>query len=135
MLDKVLPDLISSYRNNEHDLSVFFASHPSDSTQTCAAILLQLSSFDALPSPSSSKKNPTSHEQFDRIEWEWSRLKLLIPVDNKAEDSLELNPKEKTCELNWPLFVRLVEIYGKNVRFIQQLKDKHTVRIAQFLFL
>ena len=81
--------------------------------------------FDVLPSSSSSKKK----KPFDQMEFEWLRLKLLIPVDERAEESLELDSKaRKTCELNRTLFAKMVEIYVKNVRFIQQLKDKHAVR-------
>jgi len=130
-MNKFLPDLISLYRNNEHDLSIFFSSYSSEYTHLCASILMQFSSFDILPNQLfKNKKRELIQNEFDQIEIEWSRLKLLIPVnENEEEIQLDFCSKMNTCELNLNIFKRIIEIYGKNVRFIQQLKDKHLVRL------
>jgi hypothetical protein len=129
-MNKFIPDLISLYRNNEHDLSIFFSSYSSEYTHLCASILMQFSSFDILPNQLfKNKKRELIQNEFDQIEIEWSRLKLLIPVnENEEEIQLDFCSKMNTCELNLNIFKRIIEIYGKNVRFIQQLKDKHLVR-------
>jgi len=130
-MNKFIPDLISLYRNNEHDLSIFFSSYSSEYTHLCASILMQFSSFDILPNQLlKNKKRELIQNEFDQIEIEWSRLKLLIPVnENEEEIQLDFCSKMNTCELNLNIFKRIIEIYGKNVRFIQQLKDKHLVRL------
>jgi len=130
-MNKFIPDLISLYRNNEHDLSIFFSSYSSEYTHLCASILMQFSSFDILPNQLfKNKKRELIQNEFDQIEIEWSRLKLLIPVnENEEEIQLDFCSKMNNCELNLNIFKRIIEIYGKNVRFIQQLKDKHLVRL------
>lgn len=131
----MLPDLISLYRNNEHDLSTFFSSNSSDYTQTYALILMQLSSFDIIPNKLFTNKSKLIKNEFDRIEFEWSRLKLLFPLQEEEEDKeiqLDFCSKLNTCELNLNTFKRIIEIYEKNARFIQQLKDKHLVRFKMF---
>jgi hypothetical protein len=92
---------------------------------------MQFSSFDILPNQLfKNKKREFIQNEFDQIEIEWSRLKLLIPVnENEEEIRLDFCSKMNTCELNLNIFKRIIEIYGKNVRFIQQLKDKHLVRL------
>lgn len=131
----MLPDLISLYRNNEHDLSTFFSSNSSDYTQTYALILMQLSSFDIIPNKLFTNKSKLIKNEFDRIEFEWSRLKLLFPLQEEEEDKeiqLDFCSKLNTCELNLNTFKRIIEIYEKNARFIQKLKDKHLVRFKMF---
>ncbi|CAF4362780.1 unnamed protein product, partial [Adineta steineri] len=128
LIDKFLPDLISLYRNNEHDLSIFFSSYSSEYTHICASILMQFSSLDILPNQLN--KNPTKDflsNEFDQIEFQWSQLKLLNSNKEHEEKDIQLDfySKTNTCELNLNIFKQIIEIYGKNVRFIQQLKDKH----------
>ncbi|CAF5092739.1 unnamed protein product, partial [Rotaria sp. Silwood1] len=135
LINKLLPDLISLYRNNEHDLSIFFSSYSPEYTHICALILMQFSSFDIIPNQLFKNKKKLNKNEFDQIEFEWSRLKLLIPIHEKEEEQeqeeiqLDFYSKINTCELNLDIFKRIIEIYEKNVRFIQQLKDKHLVRI------
>lgn len=130
LINKFLPDLMSLYRNSEHDLSTFFASYSPEYSQICASILVQFSAFDALPSQLCKINKIMIRNEFDDVELEWSRLKLLIPVYQKQQDEnipSEFCSKTNTCELNLNIFKRIIETYEKNVRFIQQLRDKHLV--------
>ncbi len=65
---------------------------------------------------------------------EWSRLKLFIPI-YKTEENDELqsdvHSKLHTCKLNSNIFKDIIEIYDKNIQFLQQLKDKHLVRLSR----
>jgi len=130
LINKMLPDLICLYRNNEHDLSIFFSSYLPEYTHLCALILMKLSSFDILPNEILKNEKKNSENEFDQIEFEWSRLKFLIPINKPEEDKsqLDLCSKLHTCQLNLKTFERIIEIYDKNIRFIQELKDKHLVR-------
>jgi hypothetical protein len=130
LINRIIPDFICSYRNNEHDLSAFFSSSSPENTQVCAAILMQLCSFDSLPYQSGrQRKTVLARSEFDDIEIQWSQLKLLHSVNHEEEDTqLDFHLKANTCELNLTIFKRTIEIYAKNIRFIQQLKDKHLVR-------
>ncbi len=127
----MLPDLICLYRNNEHDLSIFFSSYLPEYTHLCASILMKFSSFDILPNEILKNEKKNSQNEFDQIEFEWSRLKFLIPINKpkEEEEKIELHSKLHTCQLNLKIFQHIIEIYDKNIRFIQQLKDKHLVRL------
>ena len=135
LLNKLLPDLISLYRHNEHDLSLVFSSYSPEYTHLCASILIQFSTFDALPNQLFKNAKKLISTEFDQIEFEWSRLKLLISINEKndEENQLDFCSKINTYELNLSIFKRIVEIYEKHVRFIQQIKDQHLVRIDKFL--
>ncbi|CAF0938650.1 unnamed protein product [Adineta ricciae] len=143
LLNKFLPDLMSLYRNNEHDLSMFFQSYSPEYTHLCATILMQFSSFDVLPFQANrNQKSELNDNEFDQIERQWLQLKLLVPSDQlfaDEEERVEFCLKMNTCELNLNMFKRFNEIYGKNVRFILQLKDKHlgerSKLILHFVFL
>lgn len=128
-IKKFLPDLPSSYRNNEHDLTMFFSGYTPEYTRISALILMKICSFDSLPQQIS--KGKIRENQFEQIELEWSRLKLLIPLDQTMEiHQMPLNPSSKTagCELNVNTFKSVIEIFDRNIRFLHQLKDKHSVR-------
>ncbi|CAF0715627.1 unnamed protein product [Adineta steineri] len=128
LIDKFLPDLISLYRNNEHDLSIFFSSYSSEYTHICASILMQFSSLDILPNqPNKNLTKDFLSNEFDQIEFQWSQLKSLNSINENEEKNTQIDfcSKMNTCELNLNIFKQIIEIYGKNVRFIQQLKDKH----------
>ena len=130
LIQKLIPDFISLYRNNEHDLSIFFSGYSPEYVHICAAILMQFSSFDVLPNRLLINRKKVNRNEFDQIEFEWSRLKLLIPINEEDEKiQLDFCSRINTCELNLNIFKRILEIYEKNVQFIQQLKDKHLVRI------
>lgn len=130
LINKLLPDLICLYRNNEHDLSIFFSSYLPEYTHLCALVLMKLSSFDILPNEILKNEKKNSENEFDQIEFEWSRLKFLIPINKPEKDKiqLDLHSKLHTCQLNLKTFEHIIEIYDKNIRFIQELKDKHLVR-------
>jgi hypothetical protein len=125
LINKLLPNLINLYRNNEHDLSGFFTSYSTEYTQICAVILMKLSSFDGLPNR---KIRNSMENEFDQIEFQWSQLKLLIPIKENNEIQMDFHMKIQTCQLNSSIFKSIIEIFDKNIRFIQQLKDKHLVR-------
>jgi hypothetical protein len=95
---------------------------------------MKFSSFDILPNQIIKNKKIFNQNEFDQIEFEWSRLKLLIPI-NKTEENdelqLDIHSKLHTCELNSNTFKRIIEIYDKNIQFLQQLKDKHLVRLSR----
>ncbi|UJR28997.1 hypothetical protein I4U23_010215 [Adineta vaga] len=125
-INKFLPDLITSYRHNEYDLSIFFSSYSPEYTHLCATILMQFSSFDTLPFQTNDKrKQDLILNEFDQIEYQWLQLKLLNPVNQQQSNEEEFHTKMNTCELNLTIFKRILEIYEKQIRFIQQLKDKH----------
>jgi len=126
-IEKFLPDLNNSYRNNEHDLATFFNSYSMEYTFLSAEILMKLSSFDKFPSERIQKSNEPN--QFDQIENQWSQFKLLIPIDDKLEDKRITQINTFKCEFNVKIFQRIIDIYEKTTRFIQQLKDKHLVEI------
>jgi hypothetical protein len=136
LIEKLIPDLISLYRSNEHDLSIFFALYSPEYTHICASILMQFSSFDILPHQVFKNKTKFPDNEFDQIEFEWSRLKLLISMNEKnEEEDLQFDnfcSKLNTCELNLNIFKRILNSYERNVQFIQQLKDKHLVRRNSF---
>ncbi|CAF1500441.1 unnamed protein product, partial [Rotaria magnacalcarata] len=129
LINKLMPDLISLYRNNEHDLSIFFASYSPEYTHICALILMQFNSFDIIPNKLFKTKKKSIQNEFNQIEFEWSRLKLLFPFqeeeEQEQEEQFNFCTTLHTCELNLNTFKRILEIYERNVRFIQQLKDKH----------
>ena len=127
---KFLPDLVSSYRNNEHDLTIFFSACSPESTWISSWILMKLSSFDLLPKETWKTTKKCRENEFDQIELEWSRLKLLIPLDQMKKStplSSDLPSKTITCELNLITFKSIIEMFDRNTRFLQQLKDKHLV--------
>jgi hypothetical protein len=96
---------------------------------------MKFSSFDILPNQIIKNKKILNQNEFDQIEFEWSRLKLLIPI-NKTEENdalqLDFHSKLHTCELNSNTFKHIIEIYDKNIQFLQQLKDKHLVRLFPY---
>jgi len=95
---------------------------------------MKFSSFDILPNEILKTKKKFVENEFDQIEFEWSRLKFLIPINQTEENNenqLDFHSKIYTCELNSNTFKHIIEIYDKNIRFIQQLKDKHLVRFNQ----
>lgn len=129
LLYKFLPDLICLYRNNEHDLSLFFSSYSPEYTQICSLILMKISSFDKLPNDLMKTETKIVENEFNQIEFEWSKLKLLIPITKTKEKEENFPSKCNFCQLNFNRFQTILEIYDKNIQFIQQLKDKHLVRI------
>jgi hypothetical protein len=136
LINKLLPDLIGSYRNNEHDLSVFFSSYSPEYTYLCASILMKFSSFDILPNQKIKNSKKSLENEFDQIEFQWSQLKLLIPINQTEQNTriqVDFHTKIHTCQLNFPIFKYIIEIFDKNIRFIQQLKDKHLVRMNYFI--
>jgi hypothetical protein len=136
LINKLLPDLIGSYRNNEHDLSVFFSSYSSEYTYLCASILMKFSSFDILPNQKIKNSKKSLENEFDQIEFQWSQLKLLIPINQTEQNTriqVDFHTKIHTCQLNFPIFKYIIEIFDKNIRFIQQLKDKHLVSTNYFI--
>ena len=129
-IQKFLPDLMALYRHDEHDLSIFLSSQTPEYTQLCASILMQFSSLDGLPHRLDDMSKKIEKTEFDRIESEWCRLKSLTLIEEREENETSHKDFQSTlnrCELNIGIFKRIVEIYGKNVRFIRQLKDKHLV--------
>ena len=132
LIHKFLPDLRALYRHDEHDLSIFLSSQTPDYTHLCASILMQFSSLDPLPNRLEDMSQRMKKTEFDGIESEWCRLKLLTTIEEREgieSSQIHFQSKLHRCELNINIFKRIVESYGKNVRFIQQLKDKHLVRI------
>ena len=131
LIKKFLPDLISSYRNNEHDLTIFFSGCSPEYIGIYASILMKICSFDILPESMWKIRGKVRDNEFDQIELEWSRLKLLLPLDQTGKiHQIPLNSPSKTaiCELNLNTFKSIIEIFDRNIRFLQQLKDKHSVR-------
>ena len=138
LLNKLLPNFISSYRNNEYDLSLFFASYSPEYTHLCASILMKLCSFDHFPTRTIKPVKNSLETDFDQIEYQWSRLKLLLPIKSTAEDNqipVDFHYKSENFELNLITFKQITEIFERNIRFLQQLKDKHLVRMIHFIFL
>jgi hypothetical protein len=86
---------------------------------------MKYSSFDILPNEILKTEKKILKNEFDEIEFEWSRLKFLIPINKIEEEDNEIQLNSSTCQLNFNLFKRIIEIYDKNTHFIQQLKDKH----------
>lgn len=128
LIKKFLPDLISSYRNNEHDLTIFFSGCSPEYTRIYASILMKICSFDILPEQIWKVKGKVRENEFDQIELEWSRLKLLVPLGKIHQIPLNSTSKTAICELNLNTFKSVIEIFDRNIRFLQQLKDKHSVR-------
>jgi hypothetical protein len=130
-IERFLPDLITSYRNNEHELTAFFSAQSPDVTYRCATVVMQYVASSPLPCRSSSTRRTTT--EFDRIESNWLRLNLWNSIDEPFNDdndmSAESHTTSNTCPLNVDAFKRVVDLYENNVRFIQQLKDRHAVRL------
>ena len=78
---------------------------------------MQFSSFDILPNDGLKPRNKYLKNEFDKIEFEWSKLKLLIPIDRKEEDKEppQFSSKINTCQLNFNIFKRIVNIYEKKL--------------------
>lgn len=134
LLEKLMPDLISSYRDSEHDLATFFSAPSPDFTPIYASILMQLSSFDSLPCRTNLLPKSSPKTEFDQIEMEWSRLKLMRRLDDTFDQDCvaviesDFHTTLNHCQLNIIRFKRLIEIYGKNVRFLHQLNERPAVK-------
>lgn len=128
LINKIFPDLISLYRNNEHDLSIFFSLFSFEYTKIYSFILMKICSFNKLSNELIKNEKTIVENEFNQIEFEWSKYKLLIPINDKIKEKEKGSlTKFPSCYLNLNRFQYIIDIYDKNVQFIQQLKDKHLV--------